>query len=238
MSSIEELSAADRACIGELWREAHHSELTVGSAYATVVVELYELGAGVEVIRLATKAAHDEVRHAEQCRMLAERYLGDAVPARKPMRANMPSHPGAGDVLRKHLHVVSISCINESLAVGYAEACLSGTSCDEIRPVLKTHLEDEIDHARVGWAHLASLETTTREQIGGFVPRLLRASLARWKSSMERLPEAGFREHGYPPRSELLANADQTVREVIIPGFAAVGVPLPSGDASSLYGND
>lgn len=234
-SLVDGLSAQDRQALGELWHDAHRSELTVGAAYSVVVTELYELGAHLEVIQLAARAALEEVRHAEQCRKLAARYFGRPIERARPSAARMPSHPGADDTLRKHLHVVSISCINESLAVGYAEACLREAEDETLHAVLKAHLQDEIGHARVGWAHLATLNSEQKQQIGAFVPRLLRASLARWKSSLARVPEQGFAGHGFPPRAELLSLADQTVRELIIPGFSAVHVSLPAADSASLY---
>ncbi len=223
---IDALAPNDRKRLGEIWKARAKSELGAGSACAIVVTELYELGARHEVIALATAASHDEVRHADLCRQLAEAYLGEPVPMPRPKRVSMPTHPGADETLVKHLHVVGLSCVNESLAVSFVEACLRGVKAPTVRPILKSHLEDEIRHARYGWAHLASLSDDERARIGAFVPRILEANVALWRSRLAELPAEDFSEHGYPPRSVLLETVDQAIRELIIPGFVAARVPL------------
>lgn len=223
-----ELSDEDRIWIGRSWRDAARTELDAGFGYAKVVTELYELGAETNVLSMATKAAHEEVRHAQTCRELAEHYLGEPVSMPTPRAVTLPEHKGADETLRKHLHVVGLSCINESLAVTFAETCLRGATYQAVLPSLKAHLQDEINHARVGWAHLASsvVDSARKEDIAKFVPRLLRANLAQCKSRMMTFLERGIPSHGFPPRQQLLDAADDTVRNLIVPGFEAVGIPL------------
>ncbi len=212
--------------IGAIWQERAQSELNAASGFAIVLTELFELGAPSAVLELASRAVNDEVRHAELCRGLAERYLGRPVPPPVAKRVSMPRHPGADATLRKHLHVVGLCCINETLAAGFLEACLEATDDPDVRPLAKEHLADEVQHARVGWAHLASVDAATRQAIGPFVPRLLKANVACWARRLQILPREGVAGHGIPTRARALASLDETVREVVLPGFGAVGIPL------------
>jgi len=225
---IDRLAPTTRRTVGRIWAERAQSELNAGSGFAIVVTELYDVGADNAVIPLATRAAHDEARHSELCRLLAEAYLGETVPAPRPKRVGMPEHPGAAESLRPHLHVVGLCCINETLAVGFVEACLETADAPLVRAVQREHLADEVDHARVGWAHLASaaVDDATRAAIADFAPRLLRANLSLWRGRIGELPEAGVPGHGYPPRERLLRAVEETVDAVILPGFRHVGVAV------------
>jgi hypothetical protein len=231
---IARLDPDVRRRLGEVWTERVQSELGAGSGFAILVTELFELGADPAVLRLATKATYDEVRHAELCRLLAEAYLGRPVIGPKPKRVSMPEHPGASETLRKHLHVVGLCCINETLAAGFVEACMEESEAPLVRTIQREHLEDEVQHARVGWAHLgsAAVDAQTKREIGLFLPRILGANLALWRSRLDTLPEEGVPAHGYPSRSRLLRSIDETVRDVILPGFSHVGVSAPATRSS------
>jgi hypothetical protein len=224
---IEKLDPEVRALVGGIWADRARSELGAGSGFAIVVTELYALGADATVLRLATKAAYDEVRHAELCRVLAEAYLGRPIEPPRAKRVGMPKHQ-ADETLEMHLHVVGLSCINETLAAGFVEACLETAEAPLVRTIQREHLMDEVEHARVGWAHLASpiVDDETKRRIGAFVPRLVKANVSLWRSRIAELPEHGVPGHGYPTRARMLRAIDETMTTVVLPGFAHVGVPL------------
>lgn len=227
---IETLDGDTRRELGAIWAERASSELRAGSGFALLVTELYAIGADTTVLRLATRAAHDEVRHAELCRRVAEAYLGEEVAPPRAKRVAMPEHDGADETLRAHLHVIGLCCINETLAAGFVEACLEHTQAPLVRAVQREHLADEVEHARVGWAHLASdaVSSELKGELSSWLPRLLRSNLGLWKQSLTKLPEQGAPAHGYPPRAELLQALDTSLREVILPGFRHVEVPVTS----------
>ena len=221
------LGDEERATIGAIWRERAQSELNAASGFAIVLGELFELGAAPAVLELASEAVHDEVRHAEICRGLAERYLGAPVAPPIAKRVSVPTHPGADAALVRHLHVVGLACVNETLAAAFLEACLEETTEDaEVRALAKQHLADEVRHGRVGWAHLATLDAATREAIGAFVPRMVKANMVRWARRLRILPAEGIPGHGLPSRALALTRLDECVRGVILPGFRHLGVPL------------
>ena len=215
-----------RRLVGGIWEARAASELGAGSGFAQVVVGLYAIGAVPEVIALATAAAHQEVEHARSCRALAELYLGAPVASPRAKKVGMPPHRGAPDGLRSTLHVMGLCCVNETLAAEFIGRCLDDAELPAVRAACSTHLRDEIGHARVGWAHLASgvLDAADRRAIAAWAPRLVRANGAMWMQRLQTLPEAGVRGHGYPPREALEAGVRKALRELVVPGLAHVGI--------------
>jgi hypothetical protein len=226
--AIEALDPETRGLLGDIWAERAKSELGAGSGFAIVVTELYALGADPLVLRLATKAAHDEVRHAELCRLLAEAYRGAPVVMPRPKRVGMPVHEGADETLRMHLHVLGLCCINETIAAGFVEACLEAATAELVRAIQREHLADEVEHARVGWAHFASsvVDDTTRDALAGWAPKLVSVNRRLWHERIATLPEDGVPAHGYPPRARLIRSVDETIRDVVLPGLRHVGIAI------------
>ena len=215
-----------RRRVGEIWRERAKSELGAWSGFAQVVVGLYSIGASPEVLALATQAAHEEVEHARACRALAELYLGEAVEMPRPKKVSMPVHRGATDPLRATLHARGLSGINETLAAEFVARCLDASEASAVREASQKHLRDEIGHARVGWAHLASgaLDAADRAAIAEWMPRLVRANGELWLARVRTLPEEGVARHGYPPVRELEDGVRHALRTVVVPGLAHVGI--------------
>ena len=144
-----------------------------------------------------------------------------------------PSWCDHGDTarMRAALHAVNLCCIGETIATAFVEACVAECASAELRDVHGRHLADEIDHARVGWAHLASLPVDERAEIATWIPKLLKAQVETWEERLGELPEAGIAGHGYPPRATLLQVVHGAVREVVLPGFEYLGLDVATARA-------
>ena len=220
--AIDALDPTTRHTLGELWRERAATEMGAGWAFALVVTELYALGADTEVLALATRGAHDEVRHARLCAHLASVYLGEVVDARPAEAITLPAHEGADERTRMQLHVVGLA-ISETLAAGFLQACLTVCEAELPKAVARSHLEDDIAHARVGWAHMASKAfAPDRAAVRPWVPRLIEANLRHWRTRIAELPVVPA--HGYPEHQALTNALEETAREVLVPGFRHVGL--------------
>ena len=219
------LDPRTRRRLGEVWRERACTELGAGWAFALVVTDLYALGADARVLGLATRGAHEEVEHARLCAELASAYLGEAVVAEVPRTCSLPQHAGASERARRQLHVVGLA-VSETLAAGFLQVCLDGCTVPEVRRVARAHLQDDIAHAKVGWAHMASAAfAPDREEVSRWVPRLIEANVRHWRSRIAELPVQPA--HGYPEHEALVGAIEQTARDVLVPGFAHVGLALP-----------
>jgi hypothetical protein len=232
--TIDALAPEMRALLAAVWTRRAASELGAGAAFAVVERELGELGADETVLELARRAVEDEPRHAELCRRLAEAYAGAPVPAPAPPdEVAMPVHEGADAALTRHLHVVTMCCINETIACGFVEACLADASGPLVLAIHREHLSDEIHHARIGWAHLASprLAPAVRDAIARWLPRLLEANLRHWEERIATLPADGVPGHALPPVASLIAAARRSVETVVLPGFDHVGIDTTAARA-------
>ncbi len=222
---IESLDRERREELGRIWAERARSELGAGSGFAQVLVGLYGVGANPEVIQLCAEAASQEVAHAESCRALAERYLGATVAMPRPKRVSMPQHRGSDDSLRAHLHVIGLSCVNETVAADFVARCLDESEVDVLHEASSRHLRDEIGHARVGWAHLGSgaIDAADRARLEVHLPRVVVANVSIWRLRLALLPERAPSGHGYPPREVLWKSAVTAFEQLVIAGLAEAG---------------
>src|SRR5580658_939274 len=87
--SIDELDVETRRRLGRQWASRAGAELRVAGVFTVVSHDLLERGADPAILHIAARAVSDEVRHADLCRALAERYLGEPVPWPGPGRSSM-----------------------------------------------------------------------------------------------------------------------------------------------------
>jgi hypothetical protein len=224
-ATIAAMPTADRALVADLWQQRASSESSVRGVMEQLVAELRATGAHRDVIELAERAAADEARHAEICAQLASAYHGtpiDFTVAPAP-RVRLPDY-GEGLRMRAALHAVNLCCISETIASAFVEACLDECAGDALREIHGRHLADEIRHARIGWAHVATLTPAERSRIADRLPELLGAQVLAWENRIGELPEHGVPGHGYPARAALIATVRTAVRELVLPGFDYVEV--------------
>jgi hypothetical protein len=229
--SIELLDAGTRHAIARSWLGRAESELRVSLAFEVIARTLAELEAEAELTALATRAVSDERRHSEICRRLASAYLGREAPPVGEVSLEHPEHAKASPELRRTLFVVGMCCVNETTASVFLEAVRSQTRAPLVRAALGELMGDDIDHARIGWAHLASPRLTNeiRAAVAAWLPRLLAANLARWRTAPEVPDSAVFAEHGCPSKATVETAALAAIRDIMLPGFVHVGVdPAPA----------
>ncbi len=224
--SVDALPAPERAEVAQMWRGRCETELRVAASFAVIAREVMEVGGLPEVIGLLSRAVADETRHAELCRRLASRYSAADVawPPAEPLF--VPPHEGADDRLRTTLHVIGMCCINETMGSAFLETSLDQAVAPLAKCALRDILTDEIDHARVGWTHVASADRATRQALAGWVPRLLAASYRMYQSQNVPSLVGGVPEHGLPSIADTEACARGAIRDLVLPGFEQLGVDV------------
>ncbi len=220
-----DLAADVREALAKLWQERADSESAVRTVFHQLAEAFAATGAHPDVVALARRAAEDEVRHAAVCTELATAYRGEVVPPANPPAVRLPDYV-ADRRLRAALHAVNLCCVGETIAVAFVEACLAECADSTLREIHRRHMADEVRHARVGWAHLASLTPVELAEVAPWVPEIVRAQLTGWEARLAELPEGGVPGHAYPPRAELIRAVQTAVRELVLPGFAFVGIEV------------
>ena len=203
--------------------------------------DLRESGADSSVLSLVDRALADETRHVAECLDIAARYSGATIIAPVP-RAFVDPLADVAMPLRATLRAVGMSCISESIASVWVDESAKRARPSWLHASLRAHLADEVHHARLGWAHLASrqVDAETRRALGRWVLPLLRASLASWLAFDPCWPSDGFPEHGLPGHDDSRSFVHQAVLGVVLPGLEHLDIDVRAarawfaGEASGL----
>lgn len=227
--SVDALPPAAREELAEHWLARAASERRVEAAFEVVRDALREAGAPAPLLALAERAIDDERRHTRLAHRVAERFAGRSLdePARLPLV--VPEHRGASPEVRRALHVLGHCAVNETFASAVLEAALAASEGALARAALRELLADEIDHARIGWGYLASLDAETRAALEPWLPSVLRANLRSWRLA----------DRAYPSDPALVAQGALTepliasallvaLRTLVLPGLRHVGICIDS----------
>lgn len=217
-----DLSAAHREEIAAIWMLQAATEARVATSFGIVHDALAALGADPGLVRLAARGVDDEHRHAALCEDVAGRYLGRVVEPYAPLPAQQPTHPGASDQVRRALFVIGQCCLNETFAGAYLAVAKAGATTPLASAALHALLSDEIDHARVGWAFVQTLDGALRTELEAWLVPLTICNLREWRAI--RLPnDDRLAAHGIPPRAEAQEAITDVLTGVVIEGFARAG---------------
>lgn len=229
--AIEALAPADRDRVGREWQRRAEVELSAATISAQIARGLLIDGATRDVLELAARAVSDEVRHAYLCHAVAGRYFGRGI---DPPRSRPIDEPVFGDCppeLNRLLGVVLHSCVSETLATVCLRDGLGRCVSLTAKAATKHLLEDDLNHARLGWMHLASphVSAHARDHIGRALPTLLRLGHDSWLN--EPRPPQDDPAHGVLGVSGLRALTKTAIADLVLPGFDHVGVDTRAGRA-------
>ncbi len=229
---LEAQPESTRALAANIWAMRAGLELSVSAGYTVILRELLEFGAEKPVLELCAESAADEIQHAQWCLDLAERIDGQQRPWPNPTSLHVPAYGGVdrGPMLAA-LHLVAMSCLNETIACERLLAAMDPTKLPSARQTLRRILSDEIKHARAGWAHLASRHVTSdmKHKLGTMVPFLIQASLVSLIEENETIPSEQYNAWGLPCVDEARAQAGRAIEQIVLPGFARLGVEVGQG---------
>lgn len=234
--SLDELDDVTRARVVRHWERRAQSEYEVGRCFAALWPRMRDVGGHEAAVVRCREGADEETRHAELCLRLADAYRG-APGAVTFGGATLPSF-GCDEPFEVVLLVASLSCINETLAIGWLSACLDHADTPLARAANRVHLREEIEHARFGWAHLASsaVSPDMKADLAAWLVPILDANVPRWHAPDPDLPASGVEGHGLLSQRDSVFAVDDTVKRVVIPGFAHVGVDVAAARASFVEG--
>jgi hypothetical protein len=229
--TIDLLAEPARRAIAGHWLHRASAELGVAVAFEALRPRLKDVGAAAAVLALADKAIDDERRHGELCVRLAARYLGEEVSTPAPRDAVLPDFGTGDEPTEVALITTGMCCINESVASEWIRSCWQLATSPLALAANKAHLQDEIDHARLGWAHLASdaVGPALKKTLRSWAPRLVRVNVAEWKKKDEHLPAEGIPSHGHLSAADHEDVIDAAIRDVVLPGLVHVGVASARG---------
>lgn len=223
---IDGLAPEAREQLAGVWQNRASLEVQVGIGFAAVAGGLVESGGIQPVIEIVSAAVRDEVRHAEISAAIAARYRGDEMRWPAPVKTMIPAFAPATGAFRNTLRMVALCCINETLACAILEACVAQGKSPLVRAGQQSILSDEIDHARAGWAHLASpfVREDDKRALGTWLRRLLAGKLDALLDEAAPLPGEAFPDHGMLSRATFEKVIHSALEDVVFPGFDAAGI--------------
>ena len=216
---------ADLALVASTCTRRASLELHGAAAFTVVTQDLIDLRADVRIVDLSARAIAEEVRHAEIYRELAK-SVGADVPLPRAEPIAIPKYEGASAADERMLRVIAMCSINETMACSFLELCLAGATVPRVREALREVLEDEIEHARIGWAYLGSPDVGARERrvVEAALETLLRVQWTTWREQIATLPDFECPAYGCPSGASITRASIASMRELVLPGFARAGV--------------
>lgn len=222
--SVATLDDATRSAIAQHWTRRATAELEVGRAFAAMAARL-DNRASPAVIEMLASSTTEEVRHSAICVRLAETYAGTSIAAPQIDVVPLPDFGFESDhELEDALLVAGQCCINETIATAWLGACRAVATAPLALAAHRLHLQEEITHARIGWAHLALASARIRSRLASLLPALLAANLPRWEEADPYLPADGVDAHGLLGVERTRQIVRAAVRDLVLPGFEYVGV--------------
>jgi rubrerythrin len=211
------VSRESRPIVAATFADRVAGEREARARFLRLAIELEATGAERAVIDLARRAADDEQRHAIAFAAWAGE-LGRATDPYAPFDAPRVGRVDLPDTERVLLEVVSLCCLAETVATAVLGAALDTVEVPLVKDRLHEILKDEVRHAKLGWAHLASQRAQKRGAgIAAALPAVLEAGvpLARLQTSVWPLaPELGLL-----PKTTLLDLLRGVLADVVFPGF-------------------
>lgn len=221
---IEELSTDERRVVGAVWLHRAESEMTAAVGFSDLASDLFAEPAAPHVRWLAVRAAADEMRHSEICRRVASRYLGSTPALPSPRRYESARFGDCPEPVNRTLRVVLQSCLSETVGSAALLALLDRARGPIVRAALRQLLRDEIDHARIGYAHLSSglVSANHKEHVRRALPTLLELMRNAWLAESDSAPPNAPSGHGCFSHAEVRGVVEDAISNLVVPGMAEV----------------
>jgi hypothetical protein len=209
-----------------VWRYRERVEHEAADQVARLAIELEAVGAHASVVELARAAADDETTHAALCRSIVD-HFEPGLAADKPQLGGQLGVPHTSRRQRALYACVAISCITETLSAALLLQMRERAQTEIVRDTVHHILKDEIDHSRIGWAHLA--DEARRSDVAWLAPHIDAMLRAAMTADLAPMSAPGdLSAHGILPATDVACVFAQTVDEVIRPGLERFGISGPS----------
>jgi len=215
-----------------VWRHREATERQAALLFARLAGDLRALGTDSALVGLARQAAEDERRHAVRCRAIVRR-LGCDGEALAVRTVSSMGPPGLTPARRTLFAAVAISCVTETLSTALLLEMRGRARDDLVRRTVHEILRDEIDHARIGWAHLAT--ESRRGDVGwlaAHLPGMLRAAIRGGMDGDDPPDAADLSPYGILPRRDVLTVLEDVATSVLFPGLERYGIDTAAARAS------
>lgn len=217
-----------RTAAGRVWAYRASQEREAAARFFRIARRVREVFPALE--HLARDAARDELRHGDFCDALAEKF---GVTARVLVRVPPDVGPRGLTFEQRVLYeVVAACCISETLSATALSQIHVLAKDAHVADIAHAILKDEVSHSRLGWAALSEAKRTTDVSfLSRYVGEMLRfaAGDELYVGAPDlTAPEECAEGLGVLSTARRRDVVTSTVRDVLLPGFASLGVSLPA----------
>ena len=214
-----------RARVADYWWSRAHGEMTSWVAFGHVLDDLKQEQAPAPLVALAERAVKDEYQHALWCRDWAVRFghRGGEVKPRSERRATFTR---ATERENRLLRIV-LCCFTETVGCVILRLIRPVLREPELLELNQRHMADELQHSRVGWGYLATLNDAEKAFVTARLPELFRMLRSTCCEGTEQDDEA-LVPYGYFTPRLLKAAHDEAVRDLVLPGLDHLGIKRSS----------
>jgi hypothetical protein len=247
-----DLSAYDPRVLSDAadaWQARATQEYTSLALFTQLASQIHVLGLPLDWSGAFARMIGDEVRHTELAARMTE-LLGGAPAKVDAHDLHLPVHAKS---LRAHVRgvIVAAFCIGETLSGRFFRRCLRAATVPVAKDVVRVICDDETFHGRFGWEAAALLmrddgtrafrdeKATLASQLPELFAHYRKLCVASrdpsWAFSSPEAPRA--------PNFGTLTDAGyarqfwEGMRDDVVPGLAAIGLPEAAPAFSSLAGD-
>lgn len=233
-AAVDEMNTQQtRLAAARVWRSRARTEMEAAARFTRLAGELAACDAVGPVIAMAHEAASDEVRHAEKCVQLVREFEGADFQLGELSIASAVAPNGLASRERLLYEVVAMSCVTETLSAALLGELVARATDSLVHETMHGILRDEVNHARLGWAHLAAeRERGVADVIGPSLPAMLAGTVsdelfASWAEHPAQATLSGLGSLDRVDRRRIFCD---TLSQVIFPGLQRFGVDTHSGE--------
>lgn len=205
-----------RALVANYWWSRAHGEMTSWVGFGHVLEDLQQEQAPPALIALAERAVRDEYQHAMWCRDWAVRF-GHPGGEVQPRSLRRLTFAGATERENRWLRI-ALCCFTETVGCVILRLIRPVLTDSELLELNHRHMADELQHSRVGWGYLATLNGAQKAFLSERLPELFRLLAVTCCEGTERDDEALVPFGYFTPRL-LKAAHDEALRDLIFPGL-------------------
>jgi len=220
---VQALSEAQRRLVAISWTMRSQAEGRAAAAMQIVAGDLRALNAPAELVVTAERSVVEERGHAQLCSDVALAYDANVTLVDDAALAGVDEHEETGESWHAR-HIIGFCCISETFASAHLNACRARATTGIVRAALQRLLSDEVHHAQLGWAFLASPAAPARTLTTGWLVPLLEGYREYVVRRTTAHPAIDLPAHGCASPAEWLSQYLDVVEQLILPGFEHVGV--------------
>ncbi len=224
------MRAEIRTAAGKAWAFRHWVERDAEARFSRLAGRLERIGTPASLVAKTHDASRDEGRHAELCAELAQRYEHRLQKSDERPTEIAPKRLSSRE---RVLYEVAAFCLAETESSVMLVTLTQHVRDPGMRKVLRELSRDEVAHARLGWAVLAShKDTDDLSFLARWIPWMLNTTAGDTFRRDTKGPEdRTLVEHGVLPYSLRRKVFVDALEDVAFPGLDALSIDASASRA-------